>query len=254
MDLFDSLKIRDITLRNRIVVFRMCQYSSVDGFATDWHLVHLGSRAVGGAAIVFTEASAVTPEGRISRRILASGKMNRSSRSRGLRVLFVSKELSPECNSRTPDEREAQSAPGKGSARLGKEAGVPVASSAAAFDANYPKPAALDATGIHRIVNAFRDAAVRALKAGFQVLELHAAHGYLIDEFLSPVSNKRTDNYGGTIDNRIRFLAETVSAVREVWPATFPLFVRISATDWIEGGWDVDQSIYAVEENSSNGC
>jgi 2,4-dienoyl-CoA reductase-like NADH-dependent reductase (Old Yellow Enzyme family) len=248
--LFDPLRLRGLTARNRIMVSPMCQYSSPDGFATDWHLVHLGSRAVGGASIVFTEANAVTADGRISPYDLGIWKdehvgfLSRIAR-------FV---------------REQGSIPGtqlahagrKGSARVPwetpgavpvSEGGwVPVAPSAIPFSGSYPKPAALDENGVRAVVQAFADAARRALDAGFLVIEVHAAHGYLIDEFLSPLSNKRTDAYGGSFENRTRILREIVAGIRGVWPEHLPLFVRISATDWVEGGWDLKQSIELAKQ------
>jgi 2,4-dienoyl-CoA reductase-like NADH-dependent reductase (Old Yellow Enzyme family) len=250
MDLFDPLKIRDVTLGNRIVVSPMCQYSSPDGFATDWHFVHLGSRAVGGAGLVFTEASAVTPEGRISPQDLGLWKDEHIEQLARIARFIREQGAVPGMQLAHAGRKGSTKRPWEGTGKVPEsECGwIPLAPSALAFDPTFPIPSAMDEAGIRRIVKAFRDAATRALKAGFQVLEIHAAHGYLIHEFLSPLSNKRTDNYGGSLDNRIRFLFKTVSAVREVWPATLPLFVRISATDWIEGGWDVDQSIYAVKK------
>jgi 2,4-dienoyl-CoA reductase-like NADH-dependent reductase (Old Yellow Enzyme family) len=248
--LFDPLPLRSLTARNRIMVSPMCQYSSADGFATDWHLVHLGSRAVGGAAIVFTEANAVTAEGRISPQDLGIWKDDH--------IEFLSKI--------TRFVREQGAIPGtqlahagrKGSTRVPwetpgavpvSEGGwVPVAPSAIPFSESYPKPAALDENGIRGVAKAFADAARRALDAGFLVLEIHAAHGYLIDEFLSPLSNKRTDTYGGSFENRTRILREVVEAIRGVWPDHLPLFVRISATDWVEGGWDLKQSVELAKQ------
>lgn len=250
MDLFDPIQIRDVRLSNRIVVSPMCQYSSPDGFATDWHLVHLGSRAVGGAGLVFTEASAVTPEGRISpwdlgiwndEHIEPLARITRFIREQGVVPGMQLAHSGRKGSTKRPWE-------GVGEILKSEGAWTPVAPSPIPFDPTYPVPTALDEAGIRRIVNAFADAARRALDAGYQVLEIHAAHGYLIHEFLSPLSNQRTDSYGGSLDNRVRFLCETISAVRKVWPERLPLFVRISATDWIEGSWDVDQSIYAVQK------
>jgi 2,4-dienoyl-CoA reductase-like NADH-dependent reductase (Old Yellow Enzyme family) len=244
--LFDALDCRDVTLRNRIVVSPMCQYSSEDGFANDWHFVHLGTRAVGGAGLVFTEASAVTPEGRISPQDLGIWKDEHVSELSRI-VRFV----------------EAQGAvAGMQLAHAGRKASTPqpwvgnrvlspgeggfrpiLAPSALPFRPEDPVPEALDAKGIARIVKAFGDAAERALRAGFRVLELHAAHGYLLHEFLSPLANRRSDAYGGSFENRIRILVEVTAEVRSRWPERLPLFVRISATDWAEGGWDIEQSV-----------
>jgi 2,4-dienoyl-CoA reductase-like NADH-dependent reductase (Old Yellow Enzyme family) len=250
MDLFDELKIRDVTLSNRIVVSPMCQYSSPDGFATDWHLVHLGSRAVGGAGLIFTEAAAVTPEGRISPWDLGIWKdehIDMLSRiTRFIREQGAASGIQLAHAGRKGSTQRPWEGPGKVSESEG--GWIPVAPSALPYDSKYPHPRALDAGGVREIVNAFAASARRALEAGFQVIEIHAAHGYLIHEFLSPLSNQREDSYGGSLDNRIRFLAEVVAAVRKVWPATLPLFVRISATDWVEGGWDVEQSIYAAQK------
>jgi 2,4-dienoyl-CoA reductase-like NADH-dependent reductase (Old Yellow Enzyme family) len=243
--LFEPLSIRDITLPSRIVVSPMCQYSCTDGFATDWHLVHLGSRAVGGASLVFTEATAVTAEGRISPQDLGLWKdahaeplarIARFVREQGAFPGIQLAHAGRKASTRPPWD----SPPGIPESDGGW---TPLAPSAIAFSETYPAPAALDENEIHAVVKAFADSAARALAAGFLVVEIHAAHGYLIHEFLSPVSNKRTDQYGGSLENRTRVLREVVSAVRGVWPENYPLFVRISATDWIEHGWDLDQSI-----------
>jgi 2,4-dienoyl-CoA reductase-like NADH-dependent reductase (Old Yellow Enzyme family) len=250
MDLFDPLEIRGVTLANRIAVSPMCQYSSPDGFATDWHLVHLGSRAVGGAGLVFTEATAVTPEGRISPQDLGIWKDEHIEPLSRITHFIRQQGAVPGMQLAHAGRKGSTKRPWEGTGEVAKSEGgwEPLAPTASAFEPDYPVPAALDAAGIGRIVNAFTDAARRALNAGFEVLEIHAAHGYLIHEFLSPLSNQRTDSYGGSLDNRIRFLYETVAAVRKVWPERLPLFVRISASDWVEGGWDVDQSIYAVKK------
>jgi 2,4-dienoyl-CoA reductase-like NADH-dependent reductase (Old Yellow Enzyme family) len=248
MDLFDPLQIRELPLRNRIVVSPMCQYSSPDGFATDWHLVHLGSRAVGGAGLVFTEASAVTPEGRISPWDLGIWKDEHVDMLSRIARFMREQGAVPGMQLAHAGRKGSTKRPWDGSGKIAESEGgwTPLAPSALAYDATYPLPAALDEAGIRRIVDAFADAAGRALRAGFEVIEIHAAHGYLIHEFLSPLSNTRTDAYGGPLENRVRFLAEVVAAVRKVWPASLPLFVRISATDWVEGGWDADQSVEAV--------
>ncbi|HWF37706.1 MAG TPA: NADH:flavin oxidoreductase/NADH oxidase [Candidatus Acidoferrales bacterium] len=250
MDLFDPLEIRGVRLANRIVVSPMCQYSSPDGFATDWHLVHLGSRAVGGAALVFTEACAVTPEGRISPWDLGIWKDEHVEPLSRITRFLREQDTVPGIQLAHAGRKGGTKRPWEGTGKIPESEGgwQPLAPSALAFEPSYPTPAALDEAGIRRILSAFSDAARRALDAGFEVIEIHAAHGYLIHEFLSPLSNQRTDSYGGSLDNRIRLLYDTVAAVRKVWPAHLPLFVRISATDWVEGGWDVDQSIYAVKK------
>jgi 2,4-dienoyl-CoA reductase-like NADH-dependent reductase (Old Yellow Enzyme family) len=250
MHLFDQLKIRDVTLRNRIVVSPMCQYSSTDGFATDWHLVHLGSRAVGGAAVVFAEASAVSPEGRISPRDLGIYKDEHIAPLARITRFISEQGALPGIQIAHAGRKGSTRRPWEGTGMIPESEGgwKPVAPSALPFDKNYATPSVLDESGIGAVVDAFAEAARRALEAGFQVLEIHAAHGYLIHEFLSPLANKRTDSYGGSLENRARLLREVVSAVRRLWPATLPLFVRISATDWIEGGWDIHESIKVAAE------
>jgi 2,4-dienoyl-CoA reductase-like NADH-dependent reductase (Old Yellow Enzyme family) len=245
--LFDPLPLREVTLRNRIIVSPMCQYSSEDGFANDWHLVHLGSRAVGGSALVFTEAAAVTPEGRISPQDLGIWKDEHVPDLARI-VRFIDGQGAVAGMQLAHAGRKASTQPPwKGSRVLapGEDGGFrPIyAPSPIPFRPEDPVPEELDSKGIARIVKAFGDAAERALRAGFRVLELHSAHGYLLHEFLSPLSNRRTDAYGGPFENRIRILLEVTRSVRARWPDRWPLFVRISATDWVEGGWDVDQSV-----------
>jgi 2,4-dienoyl-CoA reductase-like NADH-dependent reductase (Old Yellow Enzyme family) len=248
--LFDPLRLRSLTARNRIMVSPMCQYSSPDGFATDWHLVHLGSRAVGGASLVFTEATAVTADGRISPQDLGIwkddhveflSKIARFVREQGAIPGMQLAHAGRKGSTRAPWETP-------GAVPISEGGWIPVAPSAIPFSESYAKPAALDENGIRAIVKAFADAARRALNAGFLVVEVHAAHGYLIHEFLSPLSNQRTDAYGGSFDNRARILREVVAAIRGVWPDHLPLFVRISATDWVEGGWDLKQSIELAKQ------
>jgi len=245
MHLFDTLQIREATLRNRIVVSPMCQYSSTDGFATDWHLVHLGSRAVGGAAVVFTEASAVLPDGRISPQDLGIYKDDHIEMLARIARFIRSQGAIPGTQLAHAGRKASTVCPWEGSRAVPVSNGgwIPVAPSAVPFSDTYAVPTALDLNGIRTVVKAFAEAARRACEAGFGVIEIHAAHGYLIHEFLSPLSNKRTDSYGGSFENRTRFLREVVTAVRHAWPEGNPLFVRISATDWIEGGWDLDQSV-----------
>jgi 2,4-dienoyl-CoA reductase-like NADH-dependent reductase (Old Yellow Enzyme family) len=244
--LFDPIAFREIKLRNRIVVSPMCQYSSQDGFANEWHFVHLCSRAVGGAGLIFTEASAVTPEGRISPEDLGIWKDEHVPELARI-VRFLDGQGAVAGMQLAHAGRKASTQqPWVGTKVLGVDEGGfrPIyAPSAIPFRPENPVPEALSEAGIARIVRAFGDAAERALRAGFRVIELHAAHGYLLHEFLSPLSNHRTDQYGGSFDNRIRALLETVRAVRGRWPERLPLFVRISATDWAEGGWDIGQSV-----------
>jgi 2,4-dienoyl-CoA reductase-like NADH-dependent reductase (Old Yellow Enzyme family) len=243
--LFDPLPIRSLTLANRIIVSPMCQYSSLDGFSNDWHVVHLGSRAVGGAALVMTEASGVTPDGRISPQDLGvydDGHV--PGLARIVRFVHAQKALAGiqlahagrKGSTRRPWETPGTVTPENG----GWE---PVGPTNEPFTDNYPVPRPLRLDEVPGVVDAFRAAARRALAAGFDVAEIHAAHGYLLHEFYSPLVNTRADAYGGSYDNRVRPCLEVVEAVRAVWPQHLPLFVRISSTDWKEGGWDLDQSV-----------
>jgi 2,4-dienoyl-CoA reductase-like NADH-dependent reductase (Old Yellow Enzyme family) len=243
--LFDPIVFRGLTLPHRVMVSPMCQYSCADGFATDWHLVHLGSRAVGGAALVMTEATAVTAEGRISPADLGIyrdehvedlARIVRFIRSQGSVAAIQLAHAGRKGSTARPWEGLRGVPPDDGGWR-------PVGPTEEAFAPDYPIPTALSIADIAAIVEAFAAAARRALAAGFDVAEVHAAHGYLIHEFLSPLSNTRRDEYGGSFDHRIRLCLEIVRAVRAVWPERLPVFVRISATDWVDGGWDLDQSV-----------
>jgi 2,4-dienoyl-CoA reductase-like NADH-dependent reductase (Old Yellow Enzyme family) len=244
--LFSPITLRDVTLRNRIVVSPMCQYSSIDGFANDWHMVHLGSRAVGGAAAVLTEATAVVPEGRISPDDLGLWKAEQiETLARIFRFIDMHGAV-PGMQLAHAGRKASTMTPFKGAGPLGLEAGgwSPVVSaSAVPFDDGYQVPSPLDLEGIRGIVAAFAAAAQRLLEAGGRMVEVHAAHGYLLHQFLSPLSNRRTDQYGGSFDNRVRFVCEVVEAVRSVWPERLPLLVRLSASDWTEGGWTVEDSV-----------
>ena len=246
MHLFEPLILRGIRLPNRLVVSPMCQYSSEDGFANDWHFVHLGSRAVGRAGLVFTEAAAVLPEGRISPQDLGIWKDEHIEMLARI-VRFIDGQGSVGGTQLAHAGFKASTLPpwlGGGSVEVKDGGWRPVyAPSAVPFSQSSIVPEALDKSGIQRIVQAFAAASKRALEAGFRVIELHGAHGYLINEFLSPVTNKRTDEYGGTFTNRTRFLRETIEAVRKVWPERLPLFLRISSTDWLEGGWTPEDSV-----------
>jgi len=245
MHLFDELDIRGLTLRNRIVVSPMCQYSSTDGFATDWHLVHLGSRAVGGASLVFTEAAAVTPEGRISPQDLGIYKDEHIENLARIARFIREQGAIPGIQLAHAGRKGSTVRPweGSGTIPVSKGGWTPVAPSPVPFGEGYATPEMLGVNQIQEILKAYVNAARRACQAGFGVIEIHSAHGYLLHEFLSPLSNFRADSYGGPWENRIRFLCEVVSAVRSVWPKSAPLFLRISATDWLEGGWDLEQSI-----------
>lgn len=242
--LFTPLQIRDITMRNRIVVSPMCQYSAIDGFANDWHLVHLGSRAVGGAGLVIMEATAVTPEGRISPQDLGLWQDAHIEPLRRITKFIEAQGSVPGIQLAHAGRKSSLSEPWNGDRQLTREEGgwPTLAPSAEAFAPDRQVPHELDLDGIDRIVMAFADAAKRALQAGFKVLELHGAHGYLINAFLSPLSNKRTDEYGGSFENRMRFMMRIIEEVRAIWPVQYPLFLRISASDWVEGGWTVEDS------------
>lgn len=244
-ELFTPLQIKSVTFKNRLVVSPMCQYSSLDGFAGEWHLVHLGSRAIGGAGLVFTEATAVTPEGRISPSDLGIWKDEHIDSLKRITTFIETHGSVPGIQIAHAGRKSSQEAPWRGSKQVAVEDGgwETIAPSALAFKEGDPVPKALSRKEIAGLVKKFREAAERALKAGFKVLELHGAHGYLIHEFLSPLSNTRTDEYGGSFENRIRFLKEIVAAVRQVWPDNLPLFVRISATEYTPGGWTEQDSI-----------
>ncbi len=243
--LFTPLTLRSITLKNRIVVSPMCQYSSEDGFANDWHFVHLGSRAVGGAALVFTEATAVSPEGRISPHDLGIWKDEHIAELKRITGFIVQQGSVPGMQLAHAGRKASVTEPWNNDKLVLPEEGgwKTVAPSAVAFSEDKDLPVALTIPEIKRITDDFKAAAARALAAGFKVIELHGAHGYLINEFMSPLSNQRTDEYGGIFENRIRFLLEIIEVVREVWPIELPLFLRISASDWAEGGWTAEDSV-----------
>jgi 2,4-dienoyl-CoA reductase-like NADH-dependent reductase (Old Yellow Enzyme family) len=243
--LFLPLTIKSVTFKNRIVVSPMCQYSCTDGFASDWHLVHLGSRAVGGAALIIQEATAVAPEGRISYGDAGIWKDDHIEKWKQITDFIKAHGAVPGVQLAHAGRKASCEVPWKGGKQIasGENSWQTVAPSAIPFYENEKLPVELDKTGIEKVKADFVAAAKRALKAGYQLIELHGAHGYLINEFLSPASNKRTDEYGGSFENRVRFLLELVDAVNGVWPKDLPFFVRISATDWAEGGWDETQSI-----------
>lgn len=254
--LFDELKIRDVRLVNRIVVSPMCQYSCEDGLANDWHLVHLGSRAVGGAALVIAEATAVLPEARISPQdlgIWSEAHIEPLSRI----TKFIHDQGSVAGIQIAHAGRKASTArPWDGTGKLAEHQGGwtdIVAPSAIPFAPNYPMPSAVTTERISAIVDAFGKAAQRALDAGFRLLEIHSAHGYFLHEFLSPLSNHRSDLYGGSCENRTRIVREVVAKVRRYWPERLPLLIRISSTDWVEGGWDIEQAVELARSLSTLG-
>jgi 2,4-dienoyl-CoA reductase-like NADH-dependent reductase (Old Yellow Enzyme family) len=234
----------------------MCQYSSADGFANDWHLVHLGSRAVGGAALVFTEAAAVLPDGRISPEDLGIWKDEQIEMLARIFQFIEAQGAVPGMQLAHAGRKASTSAPWKGGKPLGRGEGgwSPIfAPSPLPFDEGHQTPQEFDHAGIAKITQAFAQAAERALRAGAKVVEIHAAHGYLLHSFFSPLSNRRADEYGGSFENRIRFLCETTAAVRKVWPEKYPLFVRISSTDWTDGGWNGGDSVALAKELKSLG-
>jgi 2,4-dienoyl-CoA reductase-like NADH-dependent reductase (Old Yellow Enzyme family) len=252
MKLFDPFAQRSLTLRNRLVVSPMCQYSASEGLPDDWHLVHLGSRAVGGAALVMAEATAVSAQGRISAgdtglwnraQIEAWQPITRFIRARGAIAGVQLAHAGRKASAQRPWQ-------GHGPLPAGQGDWLTVAPSSIPFDADWHVPQALDEAGIRAVIDDFRAAAQRALAAGFQLIEVHAAHGYLLHQFLSPLSNQRSDRYGGDLENRTRIVREVVTAVREVWPDELPLWLRLSATDWAEGdaGWNIEQSVQLAQQ------
>jgi 2,4-dienoyl-CoA reductase-like NADH-dependent reductase (Old Yellow Enzyme family) len=248
--LFQPLQLRGLTLPNRIAVSPMCQYQAREGLPADWHLVHYGGLAQGGAGLVFTEATAVLPEGRISPEDLGLWNDAQAEALAPIVRFIQAQGAVPGIQLAHAGRKASTFAPWRGSGRVLPEAGgwTPFAPSPLPFDGGWASPEALDEGGLQRVIQAFAKAARRALGAGFQVLELHAAHGYLLHQFLSPLSNRRRDAYGGSFDNRTRLLREVVAALRGVWPEGLPLFLRISATDHAEGGWNLDQSVALAKE------
>ncbi len=243
--LFEPLTIRGVTLRNRIVTSPMCEYSSDDGFASDWHLVHLGSRAVGGAALIITEAAAISAAGRISPSDLGIYRDEHVAKLEQITTFISAQGAVAGIQLAHAGRKASVAVPWDGGTRIAPQDGgwEPLAPSALAYTAGDSAPRAMTTEDIAQVTAAFVAAAGRALAAGFRVIELHAAHGYLLHEFLSPLSNQRTDEYGGSFSNRTRLVREVSSAVRGVLPDDVPLFVRISATDWADGGWTIDESV-----------
>lgn len=243
--LFAPLSQRSLTLRNRLVVSPMCQYSAVDGVPNNWHLVHLGSRAVGGAGLVMTEACAVSPQARISPADTGLWNAAQAEAWHRISCFLRSREAAVGVQLSHAGRKASVEAPWLGGKGVTADAGgwTPVAPSALAFREDSPQPRALEPIDIRNVIDDFAAAAQRALDACFQLVEIHAAHGYLLHQFLSPLSNQREDRYGGSFENRTRLLREVLVAVREVWPERLPLWLRISATDWADGGWDIEQSV-----------
>jgi 2,4-dienoyl-CoA reductase-like NADH-dependent reductase (Old Yellow Enzyme family) len=254
--LFESISIKSVNFKNRLVVSPMCQYSSKDGFSSDWHLVNLGSRAVGGAALVFTEAAAVSPEGRITPYDLGIWKEAHIVDLKRIANFIESQGAVAGIQLAHAGRKASHSEPWNGGKLISPEEAngwERVAPSEISYQEGTLTPKALNKVGIIKVVEDFKQATVRALKAGFKVIEIHAAHGYLVHQFLSPLANKRTDDYGGAFENRIRLLIEIIAAVKIVWPADLPIFVRISASDWAEGGWVLKDSISLSKVLKSQG-
>jgi 2,4-dienoyl-CoA reductase-like NADH-dependent reductase (Old Yellow Enzyme family) len=244
--LFSILQLKSIILKNRIVISPMCQYSAEDGFANDWHLVHLGARAIGGAALVIQEATAVSPEGRISPEDLGIWSDEHLEKYKQLTSFILAQNAFPGIQLAHAGRKASTSAPWQGNRKLTLEENGwrTVAPSPIRYseEEEHP-PIELDKEGIVKVISDFKAAAKRAHEACYKVVEIHAAHGYLLHQFLSPLCNQRTDEYGGSFENRIRLLMEVVEAVQSEWPNDLPLFVRISGTDWAEGGWNEDESV-----------
>ncbi|MDF5716364.1 MAG: NADH:flavin oxidoreductase/NADH oxidase [Rhizonema sp. NSF051] len=254
--LFEPLTIGSVTFRNRIAVAPMCQYSSTDGYANDWHLVHLASRAVGGAGLVLTEAAAVEPRGRISPQDLGIWSDGHIEALAKCVALIHNLGAIAGIQLAHAGRKASTAAPWEGGKAVNESAGgwrPLVSSSAIAFSEKHPIPEALNIEEIQQTISAFVQAAKRSVEAGFKVIEIHAAHGYLLHQFLSPISNQREDEYGGSFENRTRLLREVAQRVREVLPEGYPLWVRISATDWVENGWDIEQSIALSDKLKSLG-
>jgi 2,4-dienoyl-CoA reductase-like NADH-dependent reductase (Old Yellow Enzyme family) len=243
--LFEKLRLREVEFRNRLWVSPMCQYSSEDGMPTDWHLVHLGSRAVGGAGLVVVEATAVSPEGRISPQDMGIWSDAHAQAFKRITAFIKNQGAVPGIQLAHAGRKASTAAPWNGGMEVSEQNGgwQTVAPSAVQFDAGYPRPRAMNKDDMEKVAADFVAAARRAVEAGFEVIEIHAAHGYLLHEFLSPLSNRRADEYGGSLENRMRFPLEVSRKVREAVPENLPVFVRVSATDWAEGGWDLMQSV-----------
>jgi 2,4-dienoyl-CoA reductase-like NADH-dependent reductase (Old Yellow Enzyme family) len=243
--LFTSMKLRSLELRNRIFVSPMCQYSSTDGLPNDWHMVHLGSRAVGGAAMVMAEATAVAPEGRISPSDCGLWNDAQAEAFAPINHFIIEQGAIPAVQLAHAGRKASVQPPWLGGTAVDIASGgwQPLAPSALPFNATSPEPKELTIAEMEQIATSFDDASQRALHAGFQIVEVHMAHGYLLHQFLSPLSNKRDDEFGGSLENRMRFPLQIAKRIRDLWPQNLPVVVRISATDWVEGGWDLDQSL-----------
>ncbi len=243
--LFSPIKLRELTIRNRVFVSPMCQYSCVDGMPNEWHLVHLGSRAVGGAGLVMTEAASVSPEGRISPEDAGIWSQAQADGWQPIAAFIKAQGAVPAMQLAHAGRKASTFSPWRGAGKVAPEAGgwQVLGPSDNAYSSSYPSPLAMSQSQLDAVIRDFAEATRRALAAGFEVVEIHAAHGYLLHEFLSPHSNLRTDQFGGSLENRMRLPLQVCEAVRAAWPAHLPVFLRISASDWKAGGWDVSQSI-----------
>ena len=255
--LFEPITLRGLTLPNRVVVAPMCQYSAEDGTMGDWHLVNLGQVAMGGPGLILIEATGVEREGRITHG--CTGLYSDENEAAMARVAAFCRSVGQSkvgVQLGHAGRKASSQRPWEGGAALGPDADpwTTCAPSAAAIDDSWHTPEALDAAGLTRVRDAFVDAAKRAERMGLDLVELHAAHGYLLHQFLSPVANHRDDAYGGSPENRMRFPLEVVAAVRDVWPAAKPLLVRVSATDWVQDGWDLEQTVAFAEKLKGLGC
>ncbi len=248
--LLSPLKLRDLTLRNRIIVAPMCMYSATNGIANDWHLVHLGARASGGAAVVIVEATGIVAEGRISDGCLALYNQVQAQALKPITAFIKSQGSIPAIQLAHAGRKASMKTPMNGGALLALDKGgwEVVAPSAESFSDHYRKPKALSHQEISEVIESFKHSARLALEAGFEIIEIHAAHGYLLHQFLSPLSNHRSDEYGGSLENRMRLPLLVAKSLRELWPQHLPVFFRISATDWTEGGWTPDDSVTLVKE------
>jgi 2,4-dienoyl-CoA reductase-like NADH-dependent reductase (Old Yellow Enzyme family) len=242
--LYSPLHIKSITLKNRIAISPMCQYSATDGFANDWHLVHLGSRASGGAGLIIQEATSVSPEGRISPGDLGLWKDEQIEKMQQINRFIIGQNSVPGIQLAHAGRKASAAAPWEGGKKLDPDHGgwETLAPSTIGFHDDETS-IALNKSGIQKVISDFKSATKRSVKAGFQVMEIHGAHGYLLHEFMSPLSNLRTDEYGGSFENRIRLTLEVLEAVQSEWPKQLPLFVRISASDWADGGWNIGESV-----------
>jgi 2,4-dienoyl-CoA reductase-like NADH-dependent reductase (Old Yellow Enzyme family) len=253
--LFSPFRLRELTFKNRVFVSPMCQYSSEDGMATDWHFVHLGSRAVGGAALVMVEATAVSPEGRISPWDSGMWSAGHGQAFRRITRFIAENHAVPGVQLAHAGRKASTDRPWLGGKPVDVSRGgwEPMAPSPVPFDVGHPMPREMTADDIKAVLDQFTAAAIWSLEAGFEVVEIHMAHGYLLHEFLSPLTNRRADEYGGSLENRMRFPLRVAKALRETWPARWPVFVRISATDWAQGGWDLQQSVAFSRELKRQG-